>query len=350
NNFILEDLQDSDDLKKEFVFFEEKFAGARPFEMAIMLNDTSEHSIFDREVLLEIDKIDQYLIDEYNVGSLISPARMIKIAHRTLKGSDRFYQIPKTQKEIDRIVKLMNRQDEGKTVKLFINDSLGWARTNGKVGDLGAIEFYQKDADLEEFISKNVNPQYFSTKLTGTARLIDLNNRYLANDMLIGLLIAFGLISLVVLFMFKDIRVVLISLIPNAFPLLLIGGLMGYTGVYIKVSTSIIFTIAFGIAVDDTIHFISKLRLQLNKGHTMLYALKRTYISTGKAIIVTSIILCGGFFTLIGSDFLGTFYIGLLISLTLLFAVIADLYLLPVLLLKLVKNDHFKGKFGKSTS
>ncbi|MEO0403867.1 MAG: MMPL family transporter, partial [Bacteroidota bacterium] len=169
-------------------------------------------------------------------------------------------------------------------------------------------------------------------------------------DMMIGLLIAFALISFVVFLMFRDVRLVLISLIPNAFPLLLIGGLMGFTGVYIKVSTSIIFTIAFGIAVDDTIHFISKLRLQLNKGHSMLYALKRTYISTGKAIIVTSIILCGGFFTLIGSDFLGTFYIGLLISLTLLFAVIADLYLLPVLLLKLVKNDHFKGKFGKSTS
>ena len=113
----------------------------------------------------------------------------------------------------------------------------------------------------------------------------------------------------------------------------MIAGYMGFMGIDLKVSTSIIFTIAFGIAVDDTIHFMSKLRLELGKGKSLLYALKRTYISTGKAIIVTSLILCAGFLTLILSEFLGTFYIGLLVSMTLLFAVLADLFLLPVLVI-----------------
>jgi uncharacterized protein len=123
----------------------------------------------------------------------------------------------------------------------------------------------------------------------------------------------------------------------------MIGGLMGLTGIDLKVSTSIIFTIAFGIAVDDTIHFLAKFRILLGQGRQPLYALKRTFISTGKAIIVTSLILCSGFITLLGSEFNGTFYIGLLISLTLLFAVLADLILLPVLLMGLIKFKKLRS-------
>jgi len=126
-------------------------------------------------------------------------------------------------------------------------------------------------------------------------------------------------------------------LLPNFLPLLMIAGVMGWAGIDLKLSTSIIFTIAFGIAVDDTIHFISKLRLQLAKGRTLVYAVKRTFMSAGKAIIITSIILCGGFITLALSSFLGTFYIGVLISLTLLLAVLADLFVLPWLVFALLR-------------
>ena len=110
---------------------------------------------------------------------------------------------------------------------------------------------------------------------------------------------------------------------------------MGYFGIDLKIATSIIFTIAFGIAVDDTIHFMSKYRIELNKNKGKLYALKRTFLQTGKAIVVTSIILSSGFFILILSQVTSSFYIGLLISLTLLFALICNLVLLPVLILYL---------------
>ncbi|MBK6526808.1 MAG: MMPL family transporter [Crocinitomicaceae bacterium] len=126
---------------------------------------------------------------------------------------------------------------------------------------------------------------------------------------------------------------VLIALTVNILPLLMIGALLGFAGIDMKVSTAIIFTISFGIAVDDTLHFMSRFRLELSKGRTYLYALKRTFLSTGKAIVLTSVILCAGFLLLLFSDFLGTFYVGLLISLTLLFALLADLFLLPVLLM-----------------
>ncbi|NCG30806.1 MAG: MMPL family transporter, partial [Bacteroidetes bacterium] len=123
-------------------------------------------------------------------------------------------------------------------------------------------------------------------------------------------------------------------LVPNILPLMVIGGVMGLTGIDLKVSTSIIFGIAFGISVDDSIHYLSKYRMELKKGRKPLWALRRTSLSTGKAIILTSLILCSGFLALATSDFTSTFYVGVLISVTLLVAVLTDLLLLPILLLK----------------
>lgn len=117
---------------------------------------------------------------------------------------------------------------------------------------------------------------------------------------------------------------------------------MGFTGIDLKVSTAIIFTIAFGIAVDDTIHFLSRLKLELNKGRSMVYAIKRTFLGTGKAIIITSLILVAGFISLMISSFKGTFYTGLLVSLTLFFAVFSDLLLIPILLWMFGKKEKNK--------
>jgi predicted RND superfamily exporter protein len=123
-------------------------------------------------------------------------------------------------------------------------------------------------------------------------------------------------------------------MVPNIFPLLFVGGIMALSGIDIKVSTAIIFTIAFGIAVDDTIHLLGKLRIELRKGRSLPVAMKRSVISTGKAVIITSIMLCSGFIALVMSDFASVFYMGLLVSLTLALAVVADLLLLPVLVVR----------------
>ena len=113
---------------------------------------------------------------------------------------------------------------------------------------------------------------------------------------------------------------------------------MGLLGIELKSSTSIIFTIAFGIATDDTVHFLGRLKLELLKGKSLLYALKRTYLSTGKAVVVTSLILAAGFMTLMTSGFESTFLFGLLVSITILIAVLTDLLLFPLLVIWLIKN------------
>ncbi len=338
NNYLLEDLRDSDDLKQEFLYFENEFSGARPFELAVIMHDDA--NIFDQEVLTQLDRIDSFLIHRYEVGSLLSVSRILKTANRELQGGySSGFNIPASQRDVDKLVRTLNRFDRDSILSKFVNEPKGIARVQGKIGDLGARAFDVKNEELDVFIAQNLSDRKFEVKVTGTATLVDQNNESLAVDMTIGLGIAFIVVSIIIAFLFRSLRMVLICLIPNIMPLLMIAGYMGFMGIDLKVSTSIIFTIAFGIAVDDTIHFMSKLRLELAKGKHLLYALKRTQISTGKAIVVTSLILCAGFLTLILSDFLGTFYIGLLVSMTLLFAVLADLFLLPVLILMFFKRN-----------
>ena len=152
-----------------------------------------------------------------------------------------------------------------------------------------------------------------------------------------GLLLAVGIVSLLMGFLYRSLRIVLIAIVPNVLPLIILAAILGFSGISLSVSTAIIFTISFGIAVDDTIHFMSKFKLEMNKGKPFLYALKRTYLSTGRAIILTTLILCSGFLLLMLSDFLGTFYVGLLICCTLFAALVADLFLLPILMLYFYK-------------
>jgi uncharacterized protein len=115
-------------------------------------------------------------------------------------------------------------------------------------------------------------------------------------------------------------------------PAFIVAAIMGFAGIELKAATAIVFSIAFGIATDDTIHFISRLKLEMGRGKTLLYSFKRTFMETGKPIILTTFILIGGFMSLMTSSFQSTFYFGLLICITLVVALLADLFLLPVLL------------------
>ncbi|NND93905.1 MAG: MMPL family transporter [Flavobacteriales bacterium] len=330
NNFLLEDLKKDNPFRMEFDYFEEAYSGVRPFEMALSVKD-STRNILDPEVIRDIDKLDTYLREEYGAGFILSPLNIIKELNKAShNGNADYYNLPEKNRELNRLTNNLVRTKNVDMVKQLLADDLQECRMAGKMGDWGKIEIDKRNQELEKFWNSEM-PDYLDYRLTGTASLIDLNNEYLSTTMVWGLFVAFLIVALIVGLMYKSIKMVLIALIPNMLPLMMIAAIMGFTGIDLKVSTSIIFTIAFGIAVDDTIHFVSRLRLELAKGRSRQYALKRSFVSTGKAIIITSLILVAGFLTLVLSTFKGTFYTGALLSLTLLFAVLVDLLLLPVL-------------------
>ena len=180
--------------------------------------------------------------------------------------------------------------------------------------------------------------QHIQVRVTGSAYLLDKNIRYLSNSLIYGLLLSIGVVSVIMGLVFRSFRMVLISLLPNTIPLIFIAAIMGYLGIEVKTSTSIIFTIAFGIAVDDTIHLLGKFKFELMKGKSVPEALKHSFIVTGKAMVLTTLILCSGFLLLLFSTFMGTFNMGFLLGITLFVALILDLTLLPLLILAFYKE------------
>jgi predicted RND superfamily exporter protein len=281
------------------------------------------------------DAVESYLREEYGVGAVTGPATVLRTLNRWQNGNQpSFDRLPSSDENLVRLVSLIDRFEASGQWRAFVNPDVGMLRISGKVPDIGAQALRAKNEAFTAWFAAQHPGAPVEPVVTGTATLVDLNNASLASDMVTGLAIAFAVIALISGLLFRSFKMVVISFIPNMLPLLMIAGIMGLSGIDLKVSTSIIFTIAFGIAVDDTIHFMSKLRLELAAGRSVAEAVAKTFRSTGKAIILTSIMLCGGFITLGLSSFLGTFYIGVLISLTLLFAVAADLYLLPHLILR----------------
>lgn len=336
---LLEDLSEKNPLQQDFRFFENEYEGIRPFEMSMTVKN-KKSTIFNYEVMKEMDKTQTYLQEEYGAGFIFSPISIVKLINKAIHGGNsKYYRFPENEATFNKVIRKLQHPSLKKNLSKIVNKDNTACRFTGKMDDVGSKKATELNKAFKLYFANSINTNIIDYKMTGTALLVDKNNEFLAVNMITGLSIAFLLIALIIGFLFKSIRMALISLVPNFIPLIIIGGLMGFIGHSINMSTSIIFTIAFGIAVDDTIHFLSKFKIEQNKELSFLYALKRTYLSTGKAIVLTTLILCGGFLSLIFSDFKSTFLIGVYVSITLFVAVITDLVLLPVLLVLTKKES-----------
>jgi predicted RND superfamily exporter protein len=343
NNYVMDELKDDNPIKMNFNFIDENYGGVRPFELLITIQDTTQNSFWDLTVLNEMEKVQNYLEKEYGLQRTLSLITVLKTANRSFKsGINTNYKLPNNSADVKRYKKQLERLEGGMILRILIDSTQQFARISGTIPDWGNNLVSEKNKAFEQFLSDNIDAKLISVKLTGTAHLIDQNLKLLSYNMLQGLLLASVIIAVLMSLLYRSFAMTLISLIPNMFPLIVVAGLMGYLGINLKISTAITFTIAFGIAVDDTIHFLSKFKLELNKGKTMMRALRTTYITTGKAIIITSLVLFSGFFMLVLSDFEGTYAMGALVSVSLLVAVIADLLLLPILLLWFYKPKKQK--------
>ncbi len=335
---LLDDISDSDPLKKSVYYLEENFGGIRPFEMCVSSKDST--SIFTYQSLKKLDEVENYLATNYGVKDLVSPNTFVKyLLQATNGGLDEYYRFP-TESEFDLLAPKLKLVTKRKEFALFCNSKMSLMRISGKINDVGSLAVANKNEDLVSHLTKIKSDQQWDATLTGSSLLIDKNNSYLAKSLIEDLVMGIASIGLIIGLLFRKTKMMILALIPNLIPLLVIGGIMGACGIPLKASTSIIFSIAFGIAVDDSIHFLSRFKMELAIHKSHIYALKRTYLSTGKAMIVTSLILISGFATLLLSSFESTFYTGLLIGLTLLIAIIADLLLLPALLILFYKRKQ----------
>jgi predicted RND superfamily exporter protein len=286
-----------------------------------------------------MDQLENYLTTQFGVGFVTSPVAVVKAANKAYNnGNPVYYKLPDTDEELIELTEALEPFRKRKEMKLIVTRDGKIGRFTGKMNDIGSQAFRAREEKFNQFISSTPVMKNINVHMTGGAVMLDKNNQYLVDNTLQGLLVSVLVVALIIAIIHRNWRMIIIAIIPNMLPIVLIGGLMGFAGIELKSSTSIIFSIAFGIATDDTIHFLARLKLELAQGKSVFYAVKRTFLSTGKAVIVTSLILIAGFLTLIASGFESTFYFGLLVSITLLVAVLTDLLLFPVLVIWLLRK------------
>ncbi len=335
NSYLLDDLPEDSQVRLDFEYADNNLGGSKPYEVRVEVADTTL-SIWDKKVMDEIVKIEEYLLYEYPIAKVQSPATIVKFLNMVNNGGlNQNYDYPESDRGYLQTLRLKERIDPKRLDKLVTEDSKV-GRLIGFFPELGSYETDLRNKKMLDYLNESIDREVISYQITGTTYLIDKSHELLSINLLKGLLTAILVIGIILGLYFKSWKLLIISLIPNIIPLVMVSGVLGWLGISLKMTTSIIFTIAFGIAVDDTIHMMSY--YLKNKEKDAKQRMQFTFTHAGSAMLITSIIMSAGFSLYLFSNFGATYYLGLFVSLSLLIALIIDLTILPILLIQFQKN------------
>ena len=335
---LLEDMPKSAEFFKDIEFYEKEFNGVMPLE--ILVNTKRKKGVLKRSTLKRMNELELLIEDIPELSKPISIVGLVKYAKQAYyNGNPKYYQLPTAQENTFILSYAKNTTNDVSLLKNYVDSTGQYARITTFMKNAEIEKMERIEEQLKEKIAKIFPEDQYEVTLTGKAYLFQKGTRFLIRNLILSLALAIVLISLFMAYMFRSFRMIIISLIPNLLPLLITAGMMGYLGVPIKPSTILVFSIAFGISVDDTIHFLAKYRQELIANH---WRIKKSIFAalreTGISMFYTSIVLFFGFSVFITSNFGGTVALGALISGTLLLAMMANLLLLPVLLLSLERS------------
>ncbi|GAA4019401.1 MMPL family transporter [Hymenobacter fastidiosus] len=346
-SYMVDDLPKDSSVNADLKFFEQHFNGVMPLE--IVVDTGTKRGIMKLKNLERIDRFEKYLRTQPVLTTPVSIVTFLKASTQAFYNDNpEYYRLPDNSEKNFILSYLARSQGKGggmdsKLIRSFTDSTAQRARISLKIADIGS-------RNLDTLLTNQIQPQIqqifngtgMSVKLTGTTILFTKGNEYLINSLKESLLIAFGLVGLVVLILFRSIRAVFFTLLPNLVTLVLTGGLMGYFGIPLKPSTALIFSIALGIDGDNSIHLLAKFRQEMAaNGHRVRAAISTTLSEAGTSMIYTSIVLFLGFSVFAFSEFGGTKALGLLMSASLLITNFSNLILLPSLL---VTFEHGKDE------
>jgi len=334
----IEDMPKKEQFFKDIRFFESEFDGIMPVE--IVVDTKNPRGVLKSSTLKRIDNLGAIIEDIPELSKPVSIVNLVKYSKQAFyNGNAKYYQLPTTQ-ERNFIMSMANKSSgNGNLLKNFVDSASQKARITTFIKDVKTDRMEEIERKLNENIAKIFPSKGYDVYMTGSALIFLKGTKYLVKNLILSLALAIFLIALFMAYLFRSFRMILISLVPNLLPLLITAGVMGFLGVPIKPSTILVFSIAFGISVDDTIHFLAKYRQELLANNWKIkksvYAALR---ETGVSMFYTSIVLFFGFSVFIISNFGGTVALGALVSATLMFAMLANLILLPSLLLSLERS------------
>ena len=342
---LIEDMPKSLEFYKDIKFFESEFGGIMPLE--ILIDTKKEKGVLKLSTLKKMEKINEAIENFPELSKPISVTNLVKYSKQAYyKGNPKYYQLPTSQEQSYIFAYTKNSNNETGMLKNFVDKTGRYARITTFMKDIGTEKMSIIQERLKAVIAKEFPSEKYEVSLTGKALVFIKGTNYLIKNLVISLSLAILLIAIFMAWMFRSPQMIFISLIPNILPLLITAGLMGFFNIPIKPSTILVFSIAFGISVDDTIHFLAKYRQELI---TNKWRIKPSVYSalreTGVSMFYTSIVLFFGFLTFTLSSFGGTIALGGLVSITLLLAMVSNLLLLPSLLLTFEKKISNKKVF-----
>ncbi|MNS61956.1 Multidrug resistance protein MexB [compost metagenome] len=344
---LIEDMPKNTGFYKDILFFEKEFDGIMPLE--ITLDTERKKGVMKLSTLRKMDELQTAIEEIPELSKPISILNLVKYSKQAYyNGNPEYYDLPTSQEQsfILGYAKNATKNTGNNLMKSYVDSTGQVARITTFMRDIGTGNMAKIEDKLWSKIDSIFPKDRYKVVMTGKALVFEKGTKYLLDNLVTSLLFAVFLISLLMVFMFRSFKMVVVSLIPNLLPLMITAGLMGYFGIPLKPSTILVFSIAFGLSVDDTIHFLAQYRQELTRND---WKIKRSVFATikesGISMFYTSVVLFAGFSVFMLSDFGGTIALGGLIAITLAFGMLSNLMLLPCLVLTLNKSLANRQEF-----
>lgn len=338
NGFVVDDLPQKDPVYQDMAFFVKNFEGVIPLEITV--DSRRKNGIMNSATINKIEKLQDMISAYPEFSRAISLIEVLKFSSQAFYGgAEEYYRVPNDMEKNFILAYAANSGKNENMLKNFIDSNRQVTRVSFQMADVGSSRMNKLLKEVKPRIDSIFNPKRYDAEFTGSSIIFVNGTNYLMKNLRDTLLLALALISLIMWVLFKGGRMILISLIPNIIPLIITAGIMGFFGIPLKPTTILIFSIALGIASDQTIYFLTRYREELRTTDlTISRIVSDTIKETGVSMIYVALILFFGFGIFIASTFGGTVALGLLLSITLIVAMVSNLILLPSLLLSLERR------------
>ena len=350
--YMVDDVPKSSKMYKDMQYFQDNFKGILPYEILIRTHDETDVTNFD--VLDKTNRLQKALKKFPEFSKPTSLVEVICYGNQMVnEGDPVYYRLPNALNMGD--ISGRMPQAEGKSAGMqsaimrgLMDSTRTTLRISYQVEDVGSVRLDSINKEVYKILDRIFPAEEYSTQITGSCAVFLKGNSYLYGSLSSATFWSLLIITITMGFLFPSIRMIVIAVIPNIIPLLVTAGTMGYFDVPLKPSTILVFSIAFGITVDATIHFIITFRRELVKHNkTVREALNETIVEVGVSMIYSMVAICAGFLIFTFSSFQGTQALGWLTGLTLLTGMAANLFLLPALILSLEKSLNPKEELAE---
>jgi predicted RND superfamily exporter protein len=338
NSFIVDDLPKTSSTLTDLRFFESNFKGVLPLEVTI--DSKHKNGMMNLPTIHKLERLENLISSYPEFSRSISLTQVLKYSTQAFYGGDTsYYRLPDDMEKTFILGYAANSGKGNNMLRSYLDSTKQTTRVSFQMADIGSKKLNALFAELQPRIDSIFNPAKFHVELTGTSVIFVKGANYMVKNLYQSLALAIFLIAIVMWILFRGVKMVFISILPNLIPLVITAGLMGYLGIALKPSTILIFSIAMGISSDQTIYFLTRYRQELgHSGKTISRIVSDTIRETGISMIYIATILFFGFGIFAASTFGGTVALGILLSVTLLVAMICNLTLLPAFLLSMERG------------